>query len=104
MSTCRGTAFSTPPVICEQIPNVIGMLSHQQNLHVLRGRKCTGRGEARSHERIKFIKNHPVFLGVYSVYAFQRTEYMPWVCLYFYITYSIALKLHPSSEDERIQE
>jgi hypothetical protein len=59
MSTCRGTTFSTPPVICKLpfILNIIGMLSHRQNSRALRGRRWAGRGEARSRERVKFFNN-----------------------------------------------
>jgi hypothetical protein len=72
---CRGTAFSPPPVICEQryelpfIPNVISMLRHQKNLCVLRGRQWAGRGEAWSLKHVKFIKNHPVPGEEYSYEA-----------------------------------
>jgi hypothetical protein len=67
MSTCRGTAYPTPPVICEQrcelpfIPNVIGMLSHRQNSRALSGRQCPGSGDAQSRERMNFIKIFPVY-------------------------------------------
>jgi hypothetical protein len=36
------------------------MLSQRQNSRALRGRRWAGRGEARSRERVKFIKNHSV--------------------------------------------
>jgi hypothetical protein len=55
-------------VICKQrqqpplIPNVIGMLSHRQNLRVFRGRRWVGRGEARSREHVKFIKTTLYYL------------------------------------------
>jgi hypothetical protein len=39
--------------------NVIGMLGHQQNSGALRGRWCTGHGEAHSRERVKFVKKTP---------------------------------------------
>jgi hypothetical protein len=63
MSMCRGTAFSTPPVICEQryellfIPNVFGMLSHRQNSRALSCRQCPGTSELQSSERMNFIKS-----------------------------------------------
>jgi hypothetical protein len=36
------------------------MLSHRQNSRTLGGRWWAGRGEARSRERVEFIKNHSV--------------------------------------------
>jgi hypothetical protein len=32
------------------------MLSHQQKSHELRGRQCTGSGEAQFSERVKLLK------------------------------------------------
>jgi hypothetical protein len=40
------------------------MLSHRQNSRSLRGRRFAGGGEARSPERVKLIKNHPVFVFI----------------------------------------
>jgi hypothetical protein len=53
-------------VICEQrqelpvIPNVIGMLSHQQYSHVLHSKWHSGLCEVQSREYVNFIKKHSV--------------------------------------------
>jgi hypothetical protein len=65
ISTHRGTAFSTPPVICELYllyskrswPS--GMLIHQQNSYALRSRWCNSCCEAQSHGVSQQIKNPP---------------------------------------------
>jgi hypothetical protein len=66
MSTCRGTAFATPPVICElqllhsERYRPTGILTHRQNLYAPRSRRYTGWREALSREPVNRSKNLPV--------------------------------------------
>jgi hypothetical protein len=49
------------------------MLSHCQNLHVLRGRQWTGRGEAQSRELANSIKNVPVLMFYFLLSEIRLT-------------------------------
>jgi hypothetical protein len=63
MSTCRGIAFATLPVICElQLLHSAryrptDILIHRQDSYAPRRRRCTGRREAQSREPANDDKN-----------------------------------------------
>jgi hypothetical protein len=72
---CRGTAFPTPPMICEQelpfIPHVIGMLSHQQYSHAPWSKQRSGPREEQSHKRVKFKKKNTLYLSRYGCFPVE---------------------------------
>jgi hypothetical protein len=89
MSTFRGTAFSTPSVICELYllhskhywPT--GILIHRQNLYAPHSRRCTSCCEAQLHEPVNRGKNHPILEAVIS--GTSRTKGLPVIRMFFLI-------------------
>lgn len=63
MCTCRGAAFSTPPVICElqllhsKSYRSTGILIHRKNSYAPGSRQCAGRREAQRLEPVNKDKN-----------------------------------------------